>query len=40
MLFILITINFIMIFSFKDYSQEELEKDKKQWEKILGEEYK
>lgn len=40
MLFILITIVFITMFSFKDYSKEELEKDKEMWRRIVGNEYK
>ncbi len=40
MLFILITIIFIVIFSFKDTSKEELEKDKEMFKKITGYDYK
>lgn len=40
MLFILIATIFIIIFSFKDISKEELEKDKKKWEEITKAEYK
>lgn len=39
MVFKLIIIIFIISVSFKDKTQEQLKKDKKDWERIMGREY-
>lgn len=39
MLFKLIGIVFIIIFSFRDTEEERLKKDNKEWEKIMGRYY-
>lgn len=38
-MFKLLTLVFVFIFSLKDTSEEELNKEKKEWKRIMGREY-